>query len=123
MHLYLISYPTKFSTSTLNLFYDALSISVEHEAYQFSVCSNSSGGFFIGYDEEELWHANFNLNTGIVTTPNFTGVVTFSGFYERGLQHLAACKSNLLSNLIGFENPPPEMGKICKIVVKFYIFE
>ncbi|RXN37782.1 HLA class II histocompatibility DP alpha 1 chain-like protein [Labeo rohita] len=82
---------------------------LEHEAYQFSVCSNSEGEFFLGYDEEELWHANFNLNTGIVTTPNFTGPMTFAGFYDRALEFLAACKRNILSNINGFKNPPPEM--------------
>ncbi len=40
-------------------FYDAQSISVEHEAFQFTTCSDTEEEYFIGYDEEELLHVDF----------------------------------------------------------------
>ncbi|XP_043085057.1 RLA class II histocompatibility antigen, DP alpha-1 chain-like isoform X2 [Puntigrus tetrazona] len=85
------------------------SSSIQHEAYQLSVCSNSEEEFFIGYDEDETWHANFNLKTGILTIPIFSGPMAFAEFYERGLSEVAFCKSNLHMFIADLENPPPEI--------------
>ncbi|KAK9959265.1 hypothetical protein ABG768_009399 [Culter alburnus] len=81
----------------------------EHEGSQFTLCSDTGRGFYIGYDGEEVWHADFNEKTGVLTLPGFTGTMTFDGFYERGLGRLAQCQSNLLSFIKGFKSPPPEM--------------
>lgn len=94
------------------MFNDA-SISVEHEAFQFISCSNKAEEFFIGYNEEELWHVNFDQKTGVLTSPNFTGPLTFDEFYNRGVHAMVVCKSNLHNFRTGLENPPPEMGKTC----------
>nr|NP_001007430.1 uncharacterized protein LOC368816 precursor [Danio rerio]AAH85418.1 Si:busm1-194e12.8 [Danio rerio]AAI65072.1 Si:busm1-194e12.8 protein [Danio rerio] len=81
----------------------------EHEAIQFQVCSNTEQEFFIGYDGEEIWHADFAQKRGVDTSPKFADDVTFPGFYERAIQYISGCKSNLLVFIKSFKNPPPEM--------------
>jgi len=99
------------------LFYDA-SISVKYEGFQIVVCSNTpttEGEFYVGYNEEELWHADFDQKTGDMTTPNFTGpMASFDKFYEDGVLFLAVCKRDILRFIEGFKSPPLEMGKTCK---------
>ncbi|XP_051743366.1 H-2 class II histocompatibility antigen, A-Q alpha chain-like [Ctenopharyngodon idella] len=82
---------------------------VKHEAFQFTLCSDTEGGFYLGYDEEEVWHVNFDQKTEVLTLPDFTGPLTFDGFYERGLERLAKCQKNLLGYITGFKSPPPEI--------------
>lgn len=104
------------------MFYDAQSISVEHEAYVFEACSDTEEEFFIGYDEEEMWHTDFDQKKGVVTFPEIAGNITFPGVYELSVSEMAICKSNLQIYKITFKNPPPQLGKTLECVINFYHF-
>ncbi|XP_067249923.1 HLA class II histocompatibility antigen, DP alpha 1 chain-like [Chanodichthys erythropterus] len=93
----------------LFIFYDAQSISVEHEAYLFEACSDTEEEVFIGYDEEEMWHTDFDQKKGVVTFPELAGNMTFPGFYELGVRDIAICKSDLQTYKKVFKNPPPQL--------------
>ncbi|XP_050972630.1 HLA class II histocompatibility antigen, DP alpha 1 chain-like [Labeo rohita] len=82
---------------------------VEHEAFQLLVCSNTEEEFYIGYDEEELWHVNFDQETEVLTIPNFIGSLSFAEFYERSVRYIDTCRSYLRNFIIQFESPTPEM--------------
>ncbi|KAK9976853.1 hypothetical protein ABG768_018674 [Culter alburnus] len=84
-------------------------IYIEHEAFQFTLCSDTKGWFYLGYDEEEVWHVDFDHKKEVLTTPVFTGPMTFDGFYERSFERLAICRNNLLSYIKGLESPAIEM--------------
>ncbi|XP_048065034.1 HLA class II histocompatibility antigen, DP alpha 1 chain-like isoform X2 [Megalobrama amblycephala] len=81
---------------------------VEHEAYQFEACSDTEEEFLIGYDEEELWHIDFDQKNGVVTSPDFTGPMTFPGLYDLGVSNMAKCKINL-QYAKGLKIPPPQL--------------
>lgn len=104
------------------MFYDAQSISVEHEAYVFEACSDTEEEFFIGYDEEEMWHTDFDQKKGVVTFPEIAGNITFPGVYELSVSEMAICKSNLQIYKIIFKSPPPQLGKTLECVTNFYHF-
>lgn len=65
----------------------------------------------VGADEEELWHADFNQKTGVITLPDFADRIGFPGFYEMSVDSIAGCRRNLANNIRGFKSPPPVMGK------------
>lgn len=106
----------------LFIFYDAQSISVEHEAYLFEACSDTEEEVFIGYDEEEMWHTDFDQKKGVVTFPELAGNMTFPGFYELGVRDIAICKSDLQTYKKVFKNPPPQLGKTLECARNFYHF-
>ncbi|TRY65993.1 hypothetical protein DNTS_003773 [Danionella cerebrum] len=83
--------------------------SIEHEGFQFVLCSNTRQEFLIGADDEELWHVNFDQKRGVKTLPDFSGKMEFPGFYKRGLHHVQVCKSHLEYYTEGFNTPTPEM--------------
>ncbi|XP_051758320.1 HLA class II histocompatibility antigen, DP alpha 1 chain [Ctenopharyngodon idella] len=81
----------------------------EHEAYVFEACSDTEEEFFIGYDEEEMWHTDFDQKKGVVTFPEIAGNITFPGVYELSVSEMAICKSNLQIYKIIFKSPPPQL--------------
>jgi len=98
--------------STLRIkFYDAQSFSVVHEDFHIGICSNTEAEEMYGFDNEELWHADFNQKKGVETLPDFGDPMTFPGFYESSVGEVAVCRSNLAKRIKGFKSPPPEMGK------------
>ncbi|XP_026099948.1 H-2 class II histocompatibility antigen, A-U alpha chain [Carassius auratus] len=68
---------------------------VVHRDVQFTGCSDTEKEFLIGFDGEELWHADFIRKEGVVTLPDFADPVSFPGFYEAGLSNIEVCKQNL----------------------------
>ncbi|CAM4714896.1 unnamed protein product [Leuciscus chuanchicus] len=80
-----------------------------HEDFIIGICSDTEAERMIGFDEEELWHADFNQKKGVETLPDFGDPISFPGFYERSVQNMAICRSNLAKRIKGFKSPPPEM--------------
>jgi len=98
--------------STLRIkFYDAQSFSVVHEDFKMEICSDMEAEIMFGFDEEELWHADFNQQKGVETLPDFGDPMTFPGFYEYSVGEMTILRSNLAKIIKGFKSPPPEMGK------------
>jgi len=88
-------------------FYDAQSFSVVHEDFQIDICSNTEAEEMLGFDNEEMWHADFNQKKGVETSPDFGVPVSFP--YD--VREIAVCKYNLALWTKIFKSPPPEMGK------------
>nr|CAA64707.1 MHC class II alpha chain [Cyprinus carpio] len=66
---------------------------------QFVGCSDTEREFLIGFDGEELWHADFIRKEGVVTVPDFADPIGFPGFYETGVALMEVCKQNLALNI------------------------
>ncbi len=92
-------------------FYNAQSISVVHEDFKIAVCSGTEKEVMYGSDDEELWHADFNMKTEAETLPDFGDHMTLPGLYEYSVRNMAICKSNLALWTRKFMSPPPVMGK------------
>lgn len=101
---------TKLSTPIIK-FYDAQSFSVVHEDFAVVIYSDLEQEVLFGFDEEELWHADFNQKKGVKTLPEFGDPITFPGFYELYTGRMAIYKSNLALWTKAFKSPPPEIGK------------
>ncbi|TRZ04143.1 hypothetical protein DNTS_007148 [Danionella cerebrum] len=71
------------------------SVSVLHRDLQFTGCSDTEREYLFGFDGEELFHSDFNRQTGVVTAPDFADPVGFPGFYEGSISFIENCKSNL----------------------------
>ncbi|XP_067269416.1 RLA class II histocompatibility antigen, DP alpha-1 chain-like [Pseudorasbora parva] len=80
----------------------------DHEAYEFTACSDTKEEVFIGYDEEELWHADFTLKRGVDTSPDVIDPITFPGFYELAVDGIKGCKRDLPVFLDYFRSIPLE---------------
>lgn len=63
-----------------------------------------------GSDGEEVWHADFNQKTGVVTLPDFADPMSFSGYYEASVADQEVCKQNLAVLIKAYKSPPEEMG-------------
>lgn len=103
-------YVTKLSTPRIKFYY-AQSFSVVHEDFAIGICSDTEAEKMYGFDDEELWHADFNQKKGVETLPDFGDPIKFPGFYEQSVSNTAICRSNLAKRIKGFKSPPPEMGK------------
>ncbi|KAF4115209.1 H-2 class II histocompatibility antigen, A-U alpha chain-like isoform X1 [Onychostoma macrolepis] len=78
----------------------------EHEAFQITTCSDTEEEYYIGYDEEELWHADFKKKRGVETIPDFTEQTTFPEFYELGVDNMVGCKHDLPTFTDAFKSIP-----------------
>lgn len=107
---------TKLNLKNLN-FINANSISVVHEYIGIHGCSYTdevravNGEDMHGVDNEEVWHADYSLKTGVLSLPDFGDPMTFPGFYEKSVIEMTGCKSDVVSLTKIFNSPPPEMGK------------
>lgn len=80
-----------------------------HEDFAIGICSDTEAERMFGFDEEELWHADFNQKRGVETLPDFGDPITFPGFYENSVRNTEICRSNLALWTKAFKSPPPEM--------------
>ncbi|XP_016401324.1 H-2 class II histocompatibility antigen, A-Q alpha chain-like [Sinocyclocheilus rhinocerous] len=93
-------------TLTVVLSTDAIFV---HEDFAIGICSNTEAERMFGFDEEELWHADFNQKRGVETLPDFGDPITFPGLYEYSVRNTEICRSNLALWTKTFKSPPPEM--------------
>ncbi|XP_067269413.1 H-2 class II histocompatibility antigen, A-Q alpha chain-like [Pseudorasbora parva] len=101
MELYIIILALTVVLST-----DAKSV---HEDIQIGLCSDMEEELMIGFNEEEIVHADFNQKKEIYTYPNFGDPITFPGNYEYSVNEMAICRYNLALWTKKFKSPPPEM--------------
>uniref|UniRef100_A0A672LEY6 Zgc:123107 n=1 Tax=Sinocyclocheilus grahami TaxID=75366 RepID=A0A672LEY6_SINGR len=92
-----------------NLSFDVSFISAEHKDFSITGCSETEKESMTGSDGEEVWHADFNQKTGVVTLPDFADPTSFPGFYEVSLGDQEVCKQNLAVLIKAYKSPPEEM--------------
>uniref|UniRef100_A0A8B9L7F8 Ig-like domain-containing protein n=1 Tax=Astyanax mexicanus TaxID=7994 RepID=A0A8B9L7F8_ASTMX len=69
---------------------------VKHKDIFLTICSETFGEQIYGLDGEEKWHADFNLQEGVMTLPQFADPASYGeGAYEGALSQVENCKSNL----------------------------
>nr|AEA50945.1 MHC class II antigen alpha chain [Cyprinus carpio 'jian'] len=83
---------------------------VVHRDAQFSGCSDAEKEFLIGFDGEELWHADFIRKEGVVTAPDFADPIGFTGFYELGVSEMEVCKQNLATYIKAYNSPDEQLA-------------
>ncbi|XP_056102596.1 HLA class II histocompatibility antigen, DP alpha 1 chain-like isoform X2 [Rhinichthys klamathensis goyatoka] len=80
-----------------------------HEDFAITICSDTEAEKMYGFDNEELWHADFNQKKGVETLPDFGDPMSFPGFFERSVGDMAILRSSLAIYIKAFKSPPPEM--------------
>ncbi len=93
-----------------NLSFDVCSISVIHNDFKMTGCSDTEKESVCGSDGEEIWHADFIQKMGVNTLPDFADPLRFPGFYELSIEEQETCKQNLAVCIKAYNNPPEEMG-------------
>ncbi len=88
-------------------------VSVVHEDYALTACSDTEKADLYGMDGEEQWHADFIKGVGVVTLPDFSDPITFPGYYQSAVVNQEACKANLAISIKAYKNPQEKMGRIC----------
>uniref|UniRef100_A0A8C1S535 Si:busm1-194e12.11 n=1 Tax=Cyprinus carpio TaxID=7962 RepID=A0A8C1S535_CYPCA len=101
-------YIAKFLTLRLK-FYDAQSFSVVHEDFKITICSATNEEIMLGFDEEELVHADFNQKREVETLPDFGDPINWRGFYEYSVREREISRYNLALWTKVFKSQPPEM--------------
>ncbi|KAK2905538.1 hypothetical protein Q8A67_007337 [Cirrhinus molitorella] len=82
---------------------------LQHNDFSISGCSDTEKESMIGSDGEEVWHADFNQKTGVVTLPDFADPMSFPGYYEASIAEQEMCKHNLAILIKAYKSPPEEM--------------
>ncbi len=93
-----------------NLSFNVSSISVEHNDFSITGCSETEKESMAGSDGEEAWHADFNKKYGVVTLPDFADPMSFPGYYETSVAEQEVCEQNLALLIKAYKSPPEEMG-------------
>uniref|UniRef100_A0A8C1PZS5 Major histocompatibility complex class II integral membrane alpha chain gene n=1 Tax=Cyprinus carpio TaxID=7962 RepID=A0A8C1PZS5_CYPCA len=83
---------------------------VVHRDVAFTGCSDTEKEFLIGFDGEELWHADFIRKEGVVTVPDFADPISFPGFYESGVANIEVCKQNLATYIKAYNSPDEQIA-------------
>ncbi|KAG1925944.1 HLA class II histocompatibility antigen, DP alpha 1 chain [Pimephales promelas] len=68
---------------------------VVHRDVQFSGCSDKEKEYLMGFDGEEIFHADFIRKEGVMTLPDFGDPISYPGGYENGVSEMEICKQNL----------------------------
>ncbi|TRY91254.1 hypothetical protein DNTS_003931, partial [Danionella cerebrum] len=84
--------------------------SVLHRDLLFIECSDTEREVMYGFDGEEMYHSDFNRQTGVVTAPDFADPVSFPGFYEQSISSIEICKHNLDLAKKVYNNPDEKMA-------------
>uniref|UniRef100_A0A8C1S3P0 Zgc:123107 n=1 Tax=Cyprinus carpio TaxID=7962 RepID=A0A8C1S3P0_CYPCA len=82
---------------------------LEHNDFSITGCSETEKESMTGSDGEEVWHADFNQKTGVVTLPDFADPMSFPGYYEASVADQEVCKQNLAVLIKAYKSPPEEM--------------
>uniref|UniRef100_A0A8B9L9N2 Ig-like domain-containing protein n=1 Tax=Astyanax mexicanus TaxID=7994 RepID=A0A8B9L9N2_ASTMX len=74
-------------------------VSVLHRDLGLTLCSETDRQDIYGLDGEEMWHADFRLEKGVMTLPQFADPFSYAeGEYERAAADAETCKSNLANS-------------------------
>uniref|UniRef100_A0A3B1IVT4 H-2 class II histocompatibility antigen, A-Q alpha chain-like n=1 Tax=Astyanax mexicanus TaxID=7994 RepID=A0A3B1IVT4_ASTMX len=67
-----------------------------HRDISLILCSETDREQIYGLDGEEMWHADFRLEKGVMTLPQFADPYSYvEGTYEGAVSNIETCKSNL----------------------------
>ncbi|XP_066500564.1 H-2 class II histocompatibility antigen, A-U alpha chain-like [Hoplias malabaricus] len=79
---------------------------VKHRNVALSLCSDSEREKIYGLDGEEMWHADFSLEKGEMTLPQFADQFTYvEGTYEGAVNDIGHCRKNLGLSIEINKNP------------------
>uniref|UniRef100_A0A3B1K4E1 H-2 class II histocompatibility antigen, A-Q alpha chain-like n=1 Tax=Astyanax mexicanus TaxID=7994 RepID=A0A3B1K4E1_ASTMX len=74
-------------------------VSVLHRDISLILCSETDREQIYGLDGEEMWHADFRLEKGVMTLPQFADPYSYvEGTYEGAVSNIETCKSNLANS-------------------------
>ncbi|XP_073700956.1 SLA class II histocompatibility antigen, DQ haplotype D alpha chain-like [Garra rufa] len=95
---------------------------VVHQNTFITGCSDTEKEYMNEFDGEELYHADFITQKGVITLPDFADPSTFEGFYENAVANVETCKNNLNVMKKAVHNPsekidPPVTSIYSKDVV------
>ncbi|XP_066499385.1 H-2 class II histocompatibility antigen, A-Q alpha chain-like [Hoplias malabaricus] len=80
---------------------------VKHVYLGLTLCSDSEREGIFGLDGEEKWHADFSLEKGVMTLPQFADPATYEeGTYEGAVNNIEICRNNLGLRIKGYNYPP-----------------
>ncbi|XP_066499270.1 H-2 class II histocompatibility antigen, A-B alpha chain-like isoform X2 [Hoplias malabaricus] len=80
---------------------------VKHQDLTIGLCSDSERESIYGLDGEEMWNADFSLEKGDMTLPQFADPFTYEeGTYEAAVYYIKICR-NILGHIIQSYNNPP----------------
>ncbi|XP_066499496.1 H-2 class II histocompatibility antigen, A-U alpha chain-like isoform X2 [Hoplias malabaricus] len=80
---------------------------VKHRDLGLGLCSDSERERIYGLDGEEVWHADFSLEKGVMTLPQFVDPYSYAeGTYEQAVADIETCRNNLGLSIKGYNNPP-----------------
>uniref|UniRef100_A0A3B1JD38 H-2 class II histocompatibility antigen, A-Q alpha chain-like n=1 Tax=Astyanax mexicanus TaxID=7994 RepID=A0A3B1JD38_ASTMX len=70
-----------------------------HRDISLILCSETDREQIYGLDGEEMWHADFRLEKGVMTLPQFADPYSYvEGTYEGAVSNIETCKSNLANS-------------------------
>ncbi|XP_066500555.1 H-2 class II histocompatibility antigen, A-U alpha chain-like [Hoplias malabaricus] len=80
---------------------------VKHRDLGLKLCSDSEGEVIFGLDGEEMWHADFSLEKGVMILPQFADPFSFAeGTYELAVNDIEVCRGNLGKSIKANKKPP-----------------
>uniref|UniRef100_A0A673I9I8 Ig-like domain-containing protein n=1 Tax=Sinocyclocheilus rhinocerous TaxID=307959 RepID=A0A673I9I8_9TELE len=89
--------------------FDILSVSVVHNSFVFTGCSDTEKEELYGTDGEEVFHSDFIGKKGLLTLPDFADFVnstSYDGFYEQSVGSLEVCRNYLDIQIKAYSEPP-----------------
>ncbi|XP_066500557.1 H-2 class II histocompatibility antigen, A-Q alpha chain-like isoform X2 [Hoplias malabaricus] len=80
---------------------------VKHRDLALTFCSDSEREGIYGLDGEEKWHADFSLEKGVMTLPQFVDPTSsyVEGTYDMALNTMEICRNNLGVCIKGYNYP------------------
>uniref|UniRef100_A0A3Q2X700 Rano class II histocompatibility antigen, B alpha chain-like n=1 Tax=Haplochromis burtoni TaxID=8153 RepID=A0A3Q2X700_HAPBU len=72
-------------------------------------CSDTDGENVLILDDEAVWYADFNKQTGVNALPAFVDPISFPGFYEEAVADQQICRQNLMVTRKAMKNFPKEL--------------
>uniref|UniRef100_A0A673HZM0 Ig-like domain-containing protein n=1 Tax=Sinocyclocheilus rhinocerous TaxID=307959 RepID=A0A673HZM0_9TELE len=88
--------------------FDILSVSVVHNSFVFTGCSDTEKEELYGTDGEEVFHSDFIGKKGLLTLPDFADFVnstSYDGFYEQSVGSLEVCRNYLDIQIKAYKPP------------------
>lgn len=82
-----------------------------HGSNSISGCSDTDGENVLILDDEAVWYADFNKQTGVNALPAFADPISFPGFYEEAVADQQICRQNLMVIRKAMKDFPKELGK------------
>jgi len=82
-----------------------------HRDVGFVGCSDTEKEYLMGFDGEEIFHADFIRKDGVMTLPDFADPISNPGGYENGVANIEVCKQNLDVDIKVYKPSVEQLGK------------